>query len=156
MDAGEGGESDDGRASWRRSPVARVAVVVAVVIGLATLGLVVGQRNRDAFDGTATRVQAQARAAGDGVDLVAFQAAWNAQTTGATPGAADALVPRMDGAEVARYVLVADPPELVVDYQIDEGGQQACIRLVRSNRDTQVEMERHPCRGAFVETRPNR
>jgi hypothetical protein len=127
-----------------------VALVVAVVVGLATLGLVVGQRNRDAFDGTVARVEAQAMVAGDAVDLQAFHAAWNAQQSGATPGAADALVPLVDDAEVTRYALVVDPLQLVVDYQVDEGGQQGCIRLVRSAGESHVVMERHTCKGAFV------
>jgi hypothetical protein len=136
--------------SWHRSPVARVALVVAVVVGLATLGLVVGQHNRDDFDGTAARVTAQAMVAGDAVDLQAFHAAWNAQQSGATPGAADALVPRVDDAELARYALVVEPLQLVVDYQVDAGGQQGCIRLVRSAGESRVVMERHPCKGAFI------
>jgi hypothetical protein len=124
---------------------------VVVLGGLMVVGVLVGQRRRDDYDHTMTRVQVAAQAAGDTIDIGAFQYAWSQEQVDAGAGArpAEALVPKLAGADIASYSLTGGPA-VVVDYQIDEGGQQGCVRLVRTADGTTVRRADRVCAGAFL------
>jgi hypothetical protein len=133
---------------------ARVAILVVVLGGLMVVGLIVSARRRDDFDHTMTRVQVEAKAAGDAIDMAAFRSAWAQQLAsgeeqvGSSPAAA--LVPELPGAHAELYAVTANG--VVIDYQIDRGGQQGCVRLVHSVDGTEVHSARHVCAGAFPNT----
>ena len=130
-----------------------MAILVVALGGLLVVGLIVSARRRDDFDHTMTRVQVEAKAAGDSVDMGAFRSAWVEQIVGgeAQVGSSPAagLVPELVGAHAELYAVT--PTGVVIDYQVDRGGQQGCVRLIRSTEGTEVRSARHVCRGAFPE-----
>jgi len=132
---------------------ARGTILVVVLGGLMLVGVLVGQRRRDDYDHTMTRVQVAAQAAGDTIDIGAFQSAWAQEQVGEGSGdearPAAALVPKLAGADVASYTFTGGP-SVVVDYQIDAGGQQGCVRMVRTPDGTTVQRADSVCARAFL------
>jgi len=155
---GEGASDRPGRPDPRPglSKRSRVVILVVVLGSLALLGLVVGNRNRDAYDHTMTRVQVEAKAEGDVMDLEAFKAAWAQQlvdegnSTGDEKGPASALVPEIPGAGSPSFTVSLVPVQVIVDYPVDQGGQQGCVRLVRTADGTTVLTENTVCAHAFL------
>jgi hypothetical protein len=130
---------------------ARVAILVVSLGGLLLLGLVVSNRNREAYNQAMTRAQVEAQAAGDSIDVATFWNAWARETTGQWSGdearPARALVPELDGAELVSYT--AGPTQVVIDYQIEAGGQEGCVRLTRTVDGTRVIIANDVCVKSF-------
>jgi hypothetical protein len=100
----------------------------------------VAQRRRLAdFEHTVTRVQAEAQTVGDGIDLESFRSSWaDHVAAGQAPGQDAALVPPIAGAEVVAVNVTTGPSQVVIDYQVSGGGEQACIRVTRTASGTDV------------------
>lgn len=123
--------SDGSRGLAKRG---RLAVIIAVVVVAMAVAFVVQRRRVDDFEHTLTRAQVSARAAGDSIDLTTFPARWAADPLGER----DAVVPPIEGTRVANVTASSSPPRVVVDYEIVQGGQTACVRVTRTPSGTEV------------------
>jgi hypothetical protein len=130
---------------------ARVVILVVVLGGLLLVGMIVSARRRDDFDQKRTRVQIEAQAAGDTIDVEAFRAAYAKEQTGDEDRPARALVPDVAGAELSTYfvITVEAPTQVIIDYQFEAGGQDGCVRINRSAEGTRVLAHDEVCPRAF-------
>ena len=123
------------------------------------VGLVVSNRRRDDYAHAMTRVQLEAQAAGDTIDVSAFRAAWAQELvsdgTGPVGEPAAALVPKVDGAEAVNYRALDQPPQVVIDYQFSAGGQDGCVRVVRDASGTSTSTGHDICVRSFSADTPN-
>lgn len=143
-----GGDSERGLS--RR---ARVVVLVVVLGGLLLVGMFVSARRRADYDHAKSRVQIEAQAAGDRIDVDAFRSAWAKELTGEWSGdeerPARALIPEVPGADLSTYFVTENPTQVVIDIQFDAGGQDGCVRIDRSAEGTSVLAHDDVCVKAF-------
>ncbi len=97
---------------------------------MAVVAAVIQHRRVDRFQHTITRVQLEAQSTGEGMDLAAILAASDADRVG--------LAPHIDGARVASVTTTPESPTAVIDYEISQSGEHACVRVTRSAGDTEV------------------
>ncbi|MGZ4706035.1 MAG: hypothetical protein ACXWCM_14325 [Acidimicrobiales bacterium] len=143
--------SAPGRGLSRR---ARGAIIVVVLGGLLLVGAIVSSRRRDDYDHAMTRVQVEAGATGTTIDLDAFKSAWAqqqvSQETSLTDGPLAGMIPELDGAKAVNVDMIWTPPQAIIDYQVEAGGQDGCVRAIHSASGTTVRVAHDVCAKSFL------
>jgi hypothetical protein len=109
-------------------------IIGAVVVVAAVVAAVVQHRRIDEYQQSITRVQVEANRVGEALDLSTFPGAWASASAGQGSG----VVPQIAGARVSSVTVSTNPPTVVIDYEISQSGEQACVRLTRTAGGTEI------------------
>ncbi len=145
----DGGVRDE-RAWWRRSPVVRVVVIVAVVLALVAAGQAYFGHASRSLEARVEQVKREATAASRRLDVERFAEVWRQQVADSSPQPGASAAPRLPGAGTpAALVPAGQPTQVILDYPVTVDGHEGCVRIVGTEGKLVVLAEELRCAQAF-------